>query len=100
LARVIWSPQALADLEVIGDYFAREAPAYAQSFVDGAFETVEQLSTFPRMGRSLPEINDPELRELIYRGYRLIHIVTGQTGDEEVRILSVYPTLRQFGGNG
>ncbi|MEM8556805.1 MAG: type II toxin-antitoxin system RelE/ParE family toxin [Bacteroidota bacterium] len=99
MARVIWSPQALADLEAIGDYLAREAPAYAQSFVDGAFGAVERLAVFPRSGRAVPEIGDVALRELIHRGYRIFHMVSDAEGELEVEILSVFHATRQFGGD-
>ena len=99
MARVIWSPQALADLEAIGDYFAQGAPAFAQAFSDGVFEAVERLETFPRSGRSVPEIEDEDLREVLYRGYRIFHIVSGEEGDERVEILSIHHSTRQFGGD-
>ena len=99
MARVVWSPQALADLEAIGDYLAREAPAYAQAFVDGAFAAVEMLETFPNSGRAVPEIEDAALREVIYRGYRVFHIVSGTEDAPEVDVLSVFHSTRQFGGD-
>ena len=98
MARVVWSPQALADLEALGDYLAREAPAYAQAFVDGAFAAVEVLETFPNAGRAVPEIEDPALREVLYRGYRVFHIVSGEGDAVEVEVLSVFHSTRQFGG--
>jgi len=42
VARVRWSNQALADLEAIGDFIARDAPSVAQVFVE-------------RMSRRFPE---------------------------------------------
>ena len=99
MARVIWSPQALADLEAVGDYLAREAPAYAQAFVDGAFAAVEMLRSFPNVGRAVPEIQDDALREIMYRGYRVFHVVSGEDDDSEVEILSMFHSTRQFGGD-
>ena len=99
MARVGWSPQALKDLEAIGDYLAREAPAYAQAFVDGAFAAVKMLETFPNAGRAVPEIDDVALREVLYRGYRVFHVVSGTGDDAEVEVLSVFHSTRQFGGD-
>lgn len=82
----------------MGDYLAREAPAYAQAFVDGAFAAVERLETFPNSGRVVPEMDVAELREVLYRGYRVFHIVSGSGDEMEVEILSVVHSTRQFGG--
>jgi toxin ParE1/3/4 len=98
VARVIWSPQALADLRAIGDYLAAEAPAYAQALVDGAFAAVERLELFPNSGRPVPEIGDPALREVIYRGYRIFHVVSGPEGGKDVEVLAVVHSTQQFGG--
>lgn len=98
MARVIWAPQALADLEAIGDFIAREAPRFAQVLTDGAFEAVERLEAFPRSGRVVPEIGDESMREILYRGYRILHIVSGEEGMEEVKILTVFHSSMPFGG--
>ncbi len=47
MAQVRWTTQALADLEAIGDFIARDAPSFAQVFVDRVFEAVKRLETFP-----------------------------------------------------
>ena len=97
MARVVWSPQALGDLEAIGDYLAREAPAYAQLFVDGAFDAAERLSAFPRSGRAVPDLGQVDLRELLHKGYRIVHLVSED--DARVDILTVFHQTRQFGGD-
>ena len=99
MARVVWSPQALADLRAIGDYLAHESPAYAQTFVDGAFSAAEMLEAFPLLGRAVPDLDDPDLREIIYRGYRIFHVVTDSEGQPEVDILVVFHSTRQFGAS-
>ena len=76
MAQVIWSPQALAELEAIGDFIAQGSPEYAQMLVDAAFEAVLRLERFPRSGRMVPEIGNPDIREILYRGYRVMYILT------------------------
>ena len=98
MARVIWAPQALADLEAIGDFIAREAPRYGQMLADGAFKAVDRLEIFPHSGRVVPEIGDESIREILYRGYRILHIVSGEEGSEEVKILTVFHSSMPFGG--
>jgi toxin ParE1/3/4 len=97
VARVIWAPQALADLEAIGDFIAREAPRFAQMLTDGAFDVVERLELFPRSGRIVPEIGDDSMREILYHGYRIVYIVSGGGEQEEVKILTVFHSSMPFG---
>lgn len=98
MARVIWAPQALADLEAIGNFVAREAPRFAQVLTDGAFKAVERLEIFPRSGRVVPEIGDASIREILYRGYRILYIVSGEEAVEEVKVLTVFHSSMPFGG--
>ncbi len=37
--RLIWSPEALDDIEAIGKYIARDSQYYAESVVQKIFET-------------------------------------------------------------
>ena len=86
-------PQAEADLAAIREYYEQVAPQYAKPFVTGAFEKTAQLRSFPRLGRMVPEIGDPDIRELIYRQYRIVYIVDG----ENVDVLTIFHGARQFG---
>lgn len=98
MAQVVWAPQALADLEAIGDFVARDAPRYAQMLTDGAFDAVDRLKLFPRSGREVPEIKDKSIREILYQGYRILYIVFGEEEKEEVKILTVFHSSMPFGG--
>ena len=94
MATVKWTPQALADLEAIGDFYAQDAPSYAQVVVDKLFEATRRLKAFPRSGRIVPEIRDKNIRELIYRNYRIVYLVNSN----EVNILTVFHSSKRFDG--
>jgi toxin ParE1/3/4 len=68
--------------------------------MDGAFSVVDRLESYPASGRMVPEIEDAALREVIYKGYRIFHLVTGASGEESVEILAVVHSTRQSGGSG
>lgn len=87
--------QAEADLAAIREYYERVAPEYAQTFVDGALEKTQQLARLPRIGRIVPEIGDEQIRELIYRQYRIVYIVDAES--ERVDVLTIFHSARQFG---
>ena len=50
------------------------SPYYANLLNDRVFEMVEHLELFPEMGRRVvPESDDPSVRELIYKNYRIVY---------------------------
>ncbi len=98
MATVRWSAQARKDLESISDYLRDVAPSYAERFEEKVFEATRRLEAFPRSGRVIPEAEEEELREVIYREYRIMYHVDG--ADEDVLILTVLHSSRQFGGYG
>lgn len=87
MARVIWSPQALDDLEVIRDFIAVDAPRTARSFIQRIFETVERLKRFPLSGTKVPELRREEFREIRLKKYRIIYRIQSE---ERVEIVTVY----------
>lgn len=92
MARIRWTNQALADLEAIGNFIARDAPRVAQVFMDNMFEAVKRLAVFPRSGRVVPEIGHEDIREILFGSYRIVYVV----GEEEVNILTVFHASRPF----
>ena len=73
MTKLIWSPQALGDLESIRDYVAADSPRYAALVVERIIQGVERLASFPESGRVVPERKDPQLREVIVRPYRVVY---------------------------
>lgn len=73
MTRIEWTDPAVADLENIQDYIARDSPEYAESLIERLILSVDQLATFPASGRHVPEARDPKIRELLVEGYRLIY---------------------------
>ncbi len=96
MAVVRWSSQARKDLESISDYYRKAAPKFAVRFEEQVFEATQRLEMFPRLGRMIPEIEDKQLREVIYRQYRIMYHV--DESDEEVLIVTILHSSRQFGG--
>ncbi len=72
--KIIWSDPAVADLEAIRDYIALDSEHYAARFVARIIDAVEQLETFPKIGRTVPEAHEaPDIREIIFQNYRIIY---------------------------
>jgi plasmid stabilization system protein ParE len=56
MAEVIWSDEALSDLQAIGEYFERTSPPYAAAIVRKLYDSAEYLGEHPKLGRKVPEI--------------------------------------------
>jgi len=74
--KLIWSPTASEDLRHLVLYIATDSPERAAAFGLRLIERVERLQGSPEMGRRVPERQDPCLREIIVRPYRVIYRVT------------------------
>ena len=72
MAEIIWTKIALKDAEEIHDYIAKDSIYYAQKTIENFFDRIRILNELPNAGRVVPEINDPEIRELIEGNYRII----------------------------
>jgi len=71
--KIVWTEPALCDLEDIRDYIRKDSEFYARRFVEKIFAAVEKLGRFPGVGRPVPEADDENIRELIYRDYRIMY---------------------------
>jgi toxin ParE1/3/4 len=49
--RVEWLRIALADLEAVAEYIARDSPRAAERMVDEIFAATDRLASFPATGR-------------------------------------------------
>lgn len=74
-----WSEEALEDIESVATYIEKDSPAYAKSVVSKFFEKAEILQEFTELGRKVPEINDPNIREIFVYSYRLIYKINEDT---------------------
>lgn len=62
--RVVWSPEAIEDVEAIATYIERDSTVYAQSVVSKIVQTSQRVGDFSHAGRVVPEIGDENIREL------------------------------------
>lgn len=73
MAEVVWTSNALTDLGEIGEYIAIDSPKYAELTVDKLYHKVEVLIKHPKIGRTVPELAQENVRELIDGNYRIIY---------------------------
>jgi plasmid stabilization system protein ParE len=77
MVEIEWSSTAQNDLNEIIDYIAQDSLEFALSFYDLVKEKLENLIEFPNIGRKVPELDDPHIRELIFRSHRIIYQFLG-----------------------
>ena len=92
MTEVIWSPQALRDLEAVRAYIALDSTLYADLTVRRVVAAVERLKAFPESGRIVPERNSPDIREVIVGRYRVVY----RRKAGVVEIATVFRGSRQF----
>jgi len=91
---VIWSLSASHDLKKIHDYIAEDSKYYALKVSQEFLARSEALLDFPEMGRIVPELGDPKIRELIIYSYRLIYEISLS----RIEILAIIHCKQNFTG--
>ncbi|OYT20896.1 MAG: hypothetical protein CCU26_04135 [Nitrospira sp. UW-LDO-01] len=94
MAQIRWSLTASTDLQEIEDFITRDSVFHAVTFVDCIVESTATLLKTPHIGRVVPEFNRQDLREVIFRGYRIVYLVQ----NNEVLILRVVHGARNLRG--
>ena len=91
-ARIVWSAEAVRDLEQIHDYIARNSSRYAAVVTSRLVAAVDRLSAYPESGRMVPELGDAAVREVIHGAYRIVY----ELHDDSVEVLTVFRASRRF----
>ncbi len=89
---IIWSRQAQDDLAAIRGFIARDSERYAQLTIERIVTATDQLLSFPRSGRVVPEVGDESLRELLVGFYRVVYRLEGSS----IGVATVVHMSREF----
>jgi len=92
MMKIVWTDPAIADLENIRSYIAQDSSIYADALLLEFFNAVDHLEHFPKSGRTVPELDEKDTRELIVGNYRIVYDIVNL----EVRILGVLHGARLF----
>ncbi|MDI6793505.1 MAG: type II toxin-antitoxin system RelE/ParE family toxin [bacterium] len=90
--RIDWSLTAKKRLVEIFDYIAQDNVQAAARFTKQLKEQTKKLSRFPKIGRVVPEINIPNIREIIFGNYRIIY----QIQKKSIYILTIRHGAQQL----
>ena len=92
MVKVIWTDFAIEDLRLIHDYISKDSKRYADRFLEKLLERVDQLESFPKSGRVVPEFNVDTIRELIEGNYRIVYKIS----TTQIAIVRVHHAARQL----
>ena len=84
MAEVIWTDNALDDLNDIGEFIAKDSERYAQVTVLKLFTAVDILEYYPKKGFMVPELRDETIRQLKVDNYRIVYQFL-----EDIRLVTI-----------
>jgi plasmid stabilization system protein ParE len=91
---VLWTPAAREDLQGIYDYIANDSTHYAGLVVDRILLAMGRIQDFPESGRVVPELNRVDVREVLWRNYRIVYRLTLDYA--QAHVLTVFRAERLF----
>ena len=90
--KIFWTKEALLRLLEIEEYISIDNPVVAVEFVDKLISVSETLIDNPEKGRIVPELSFENIRELLYKNYRIVYLVKKNSVD----ILTVFEGHQQL----
>lgn len=93
MRETFWTVQAQPDLAALHAFISQDSARYADVTVRQLIVAVDQIVMFPESGRAVPEFDDPAVREIVRRTYRVVYRLVGS---EHVHILTIHHGARQL----
>jgi len=94
VTRIVWTLEAISDLESVRDFIGRTSPHYGNVVAASLVESMDRIMDFPRSGRIVPELQREDTREVIHGLYRIVYRLLD---DERVaEVLTVLRSSRPF----
>ncbi len=84
--KLFWTKEALLRLLEIEEYISRDNPVAAVDFVDKLISLAETIVDNPEKVRVVPELALENIRELLFRNYRIVYLVKKRS----VEVLTVF----------
>jgi len=93
MVKIVWTDQAIQDLNDIGEFIAKDSERYAREVIKTLFESTIIIESHPKAGRIVPEYNIDYLRELIRGSYRIVYRIVDKF---RIDILTIHHSARQL----
>lgn len=83
--KIVWSPLAIERAVEIAEYIAENNSDVAGQWIETIFNKTARLREFPKCGRIVPESARNDIREIIFKNYRIIYRIE----NDKISILTV-----------
>jgi toxin ParE1/3/4 len=87
MATINWTDESLHWLDEIYEYIAKDNPRAAYRTIDGIYERVQVLQTFPEIGHIHENPYNRNIRILLYGHYRIAYLIKP---DSVINILGIF----------
>jgi len=88
--KLIWTNEALNRLSDIDNFIAQDSITRARKFVRELICRVSSIPLYPKKGRVVPEFDSRDIREMIFKNYRIVYRIKG----DQIQILTVFEAHR------
>ncbi len=84
--KLYWTKEASIRLQEIEEFISRDNPQIAIEFTDKLISISETIPDNPEKGRIVPELAIKQIREILYKGYRIVYY----RREASIEILTVF----------
>jgi addiction module RelE/StbE family toxin len=84
--KINWTKEAVINLQQIEDFISADNPEAAVHLIDKLISLTKVLIRFPKKGRVVPELSIDQIREIIYKNYRIVYVIKRNS----ITILTVF----------
>lgn len=93
MVQINWLPSAILDLKEIAEYISRDSTKYSSRRVEKVISKVENLESHMRMGKIVPEYENPQILEIQEGNCRIIYKIKSVT---ELDIVLIHHGARRL----
>ena len=84
--KIKWTKEALVNIQDIESYISQDNQTAAINLTNKIISLVESLIDFPKKGRVVPELSIDQIREILYKNYKIVYLIKKST----IEILAVF----------
>jgi len=102
--KLYWTKEVQNNLQEIENFISQDNLNAAIKLIDKIISLTEDLVDYPRKGRIVPELSIDQIREILYKNYRIVYLIKKNSIDiitvfESHKLLEREKLTNQIKGN-